>query len=99
MLSVCMRALWAFVVVCLMAVHGVPPARAQGGAPVERVLRAEHPALPVITTARSGPLLVRAHAESAGPTWAIAAAPPVLPRFSRMRLLEAPGRAAPAHVV
>jgi hypothetical protein len=96
-----MRALWAFVVVCLMAAHGVPTAQAaRGRAPVARVLRADHPGLPAITAARATSLLIatRAREQLAGLSWAIAAEPPVVRRCGRVALIEAPMRGEHAHV-
>lgn len=95
MLRIRMRALWAFVVVCLMAAHGAAPAEAaalaRDGAPVERISRADHPGLPAITEAHAASLLIatRARTPVPGLAWALAVEPPALHSHLRMQRIDA----------
>ncbi len=93
-----MRAVWAFVVVCLMAVGGVAPARGTTArddltGEQARDLRDGHPALPAITAARGGSIGIATRPRPLPPQLppAVLATPPAL-RAQLRDALAAPAR-------
>ncbi|HET9621287.1 MAG TPA: hypothetical protein VFP84_07975 [Kofleriaceae bacterium] len=97
-----MRALWAFVVVCLMAASGVAPARAAARTAREGegepAMRAGHGALPAVTSAHVARLLVGVRPRAvAGELPAVAPpVPPVLVPPCEARVVAAARRVAPS---
>lgn len=90
-----MRTAWAFVVVCLMAVSGVAPARdaaARDDLTGEhaRDLRGDSPALPAITHARTAVAALATRPRPAMPQLppAVLATPPVLRGLRSVRAIE-----------
>lgn len=105
-----MRALWAFVVVCLMAVGGVSPARGPAarddlGGEQARDLRGVHPGLPAIGAPHGRAIELATRPRPSAPHLppAILAAPPALGGIARVSVIASATRAhrdpstAPAH--